>query len=129
MRHAWAEENKEYRRQYRRDQYELKREQELAQAREWKRQNKARCQALVAKRIAAKIRATPPWADQEKITAFYAEAIRLSEETGIKYHVDHIVPLQSKWVCGLRVHTNLQVIPGSENQAKSNRYWPDMFTL
>jgi hypothetical protein len=70
----------------------------------------------------AKIRrAMPSWADPEKIKAIYAEAARLTSETGIEYHVDHIYPLTSDWVCGLHVETNLQILPGKVNQMKSNK--------
>jgi hypothetical protein len=41
-------------------------------------------------------------------------------------HVDHIVPLVSKFVCGLHCEANLQLLPGPENQRKGNRVWPDM---
>ncbi len=74
-----------------------------------------------AKRRAAEKKAMPVWADQDKIMAFYVEAVRLTRETGIVHHVDHIYPLQSKWVCGLHIETNLQVVPGRENQSKGNR--------
>ncbi|MFJ3007100.1 HNH endonuclease signature motif containing protein [Pseudomonas fluorescens] len=62
--------------------------------------------------------ATPLWADQEAIAAFYAEARRLSATTGVKYEVDHIIPLQVKNVCGLHVSWNLRVITKTANARK-----------
>lgn len=88
-------------------------------------------------REAAQIRATPPWADPKKIAAIYAEAARLTAETGVPHHVDHIVPLQGpvatygpfkgmRIVFGLHCEANLRVIPARENVVKGNRHWPDM---
>ena len=81
---------------------------------------------LGAKRRAAKLQATPAWADLAAIKAVYAEAVRLETLHGTPYHVDHIVPLQGATVCGLHVHANLQVLPGPENSSKGARRWPDM---
>ena len=60
------------------------------------------------------------------IEEFYHLAQLRTKATGIVWHVDHIVPLQSPIVCGLHAETNLQVIPGVMNVGKGNRFWPDM---
>jgi len=75
---------------------------------------------------AAQLKATPAWADLEKIAKFYEAARVLGMFTGEWHEVDHIVPLQSKLVCGLHVDNNLRVVLRSDNRRKANRHWPDM---
>lgn len=117
--------NEDHVRQYRREYHIKTKERANALAREWKAANRAQAVALGRKRKAAKIRAVPPWFDSKKANEMYAEARRMTEETGIPHHVDHIVPLQSNLVCGLHWHGNLQVLPAPINWTKSNRHCPD----
>ena len=101
-------------------------EQTLAYKQKWERANRARVNAKTARRYAAKTLATPAWANEFFIEEAYDLAALRTRLTGIKWNVDHIVPLRSKVVCGLHVEHNLQVIPKSDNCRKSNRVWPDM---
>lgn len=82
--------------------------------------------ASSGKRRARKLNATPSWANSKSIRAFYKTALHLSETTGLTYHVDHIIPLQGKLVCGLHVENNLQVIPEFDNISKGNRFNIDL---
>lgn len=74
-----------------------------------------------SERYARLRQATPPWVDPKEIKAKFAEAKRLTEETGILHHVDHIWPLQHEDFCGLNVPWNLRVIPAVKNMSKHNK--------
>jgi len=88
--------------------------------------NVAKLNAKSRRRFALKLGATPEWANSFFIEEAYNLAQLRTKITGIPHEVDHLVPLQSKIVCGLHCEYNLQVIPVSVNRSKSNRYWPDM---
>ena len=72
-------------------------------------------------------RAMPAWANDFFIKEAYVLAKLREVATGLKWHVDHIVPLTSNKVCGLHCEQNLQVITMAENMAKGNRIWPNMW--
>jgi len=94
--------------------------------REYSKANKELRASQSAKRRAFKLQATPTWANDRIIKAFYLISGMLTKLTGIKHHVDHIIPLNNKLVCGFHVEHNLRVLTAKENMAKSNRFWPDM---
>jgi hypothetical protein len=92
----------------------------------WARNNKPSVAAAGSRYRSTKLRATPAWANHDLIRAIYEESDRRTRLTGIRHHVDHIVPLKSTRVCGLHWEGNLQVLTQAENDSKGNRYWPDM---
>ncbi len=87
--------------------------------------NKHRSAERTAKRKSAKLNATPPWLTKDQLDEieyiyFLRQDVNLLSD--YEYHVDHIVPLQGKEVCGLHVPWNLQLLTKEENHAKNNRH-------
>ncbi len=80
----------------------------------WRETNREKLRARNAKRRAAKLNATPAWADLKKIAQIY-------KDCPPGYHIDHVFPLQSPIMCGLHVENNLQYLPAKENLSKGNR--------
>lgn len=74
-----------------------------------------------AERRARKIQATPYWADLEKIQKVYEKVKWLESITGLRYEVDHVIPLNGEKLCGLHVWENLQILESSLNKSKSNK--------
>jgi hypothetical protein len=121
-----------YRKQYEKDNKEriaARRAETLVERREvkrlWRKNNLPLVLADCAKRRASKLQRTPSWLtefDLLKIKCYYQVAAMRTRESGENWHVDHIIPLQGKNVCGLHVPSNLQIIPAIENMRKNNHF-------
>jgi hypothetical protein len=116
-----------------------KREQNRQRAKEWRERNKEQAKESVnkwhkehperssfhkAKYRYNKMDATPSWLTEDQLAdmARLHELCRKFEQLmPAKYHVDHIVPLQGKTVCGLNVPWNLQILEAKANIRKGNR--------
>ena len=84
----------------------------------YRKNNPLKIRGNKAKRRASEIHRTPKWLtikDLKDIKMFY-------ENCPVGYHVDHIIPLQGKFVSGLHVLSNLQYLTPQENFSKSNKY-------
>lgn len=116
--------------QERRDKFkayrEINKESVAKRLAEWTKKNSDRVNARVAARQIQKHRAIPKWANRCYMADMYTIAKLVTEFTGIRHEVDHIVPLKGAIVSGLHWEGNLQVLPKVQNISKLNRYWPDM---
>ena len=115
----YAEKNRERLESYWRE-YALKnKEKKRANTKKWAKENpeKAKINARIsqANRRFRKEKAMPVWADKEVIKDIY-------KNCPDGFHVDHIIPLANKKVCGLHVPNNLQYLTADENRQKSNRF-------
>ena len=120
----YKEKKKEYQKAYQSNNPDTHKVSTRRASKKWKEQNRAKATAYQVKRKASKLKATPMWLssfDLLKITCLYQVARMRSQESGQEWHVDHIVPLKGKTVCGLHVPWNLRVITAVENMAKNNR--------
>lgn len=118
----WRTKNKEKIAEYLLNYAKINKQKIIDYHKKWYQKNIERFFAASAKRRAQKLRATPKWANDFFINEIYQLARLREKITGIRWHVDHIVPLQGKNVCGLHVENNLSVIPAILNMKKGNRY-------
>lgn len=86
------------------------------------RNNKPYNNMRMAQRRAVKLNATPTWADFDRIKEIYKVAHLLTNFFGVSMHVDHILPLQGKVICGFHVENNLRIVDIYTNCSKRNIY-------
>jgi hypothetical protein len=72
-----------------------------------------------------------PWTRDNKeelreIAAIYKQAKVLRDAYGFSFHVDHIVPLNSRFVSGFTCLANMEPLSASANSSKGNHWWPGM---
>jgi hypothetical protein len=99
-------------------------EERRAKQRLWSKTNRGIANALSKRYKLKKANATPLWLTPKQLynmQCTYKVAAQLSETSSQKWHVDHIVPIRGKDVCGLHVPWNLQVLPAKMNMQKGNR--------
>jgi phenylalanyl-tRNA synthetase alpha subunit len=105
--------------------YERNKQKHLDTKKQYRQLNKGKINALVAARKAVIKQRTPVWlskVDVERIKNEYQLASLLSKLTKEPWHVDHIIPLQGKYVSGLHIPSNLRAIRGAENISKKNKF-------
>jgi len=101
--------------------YSCKRE----STREYRKKNPGSAARSNSMRKSAVRTATPKWLSKEQkreIDQIYTERWYKTWETGVEHHVDHIIPIKGKNVCGLNVPWNLRVVTAKENLSKNNRF-------
>lgn len=140
---AWKQKNKDKIAEYNREYYIKDVPYQVEKARKWQKNNPERYAVLyrkISKRYATKNKdkkaaaaalrrgierkSTPVWLTKEhkeEIRDFFTISKMFTIYSGQIYHVDHIIPLNSKVVCGLNVPWNLQIITASENLRKANK--------
>ena len=122
--HAYREAHREKMKAYCKNRWLEKRTELLEYKKQHYLKNKAVYIARNAKRHTSKMQRTPKWltaTDIFEIESIYAYAAALNT-IGLRYHVDHIIPLQGTIVSGLHIPENLQVISAWDNISKGNRY-------
>ena len=121
----YYEENREEIRAKQKDYYSDNTEKVLESGRQWRKNNPDKAQENYVRCRYRRYRAIPPWLtkeQQEEINSIYDRCRKMTIETGVQHHVDHIIPIHGVNVCGLHVPENLQILTASENCSKRNSF-------
>lgn len=76
------------------------------------------------RRVVSKMNRTPPWygeLDEFAVIEIKSLCWYRERATGIKWNIDHMIPMQAKTASGLHCWQNFQVIPEFHNKSKRNR--------
>ena len=93
-------------------------------SKQYQKNNKDKCNMWASAYRARKLKASG-YGNEELNELVLQEAYTVAKErtetTGVKHHVDHIIPLQGLNACGFHCWNNVQVIPWMDNLQKSNK--------
>lgn len=122
----WREQNKEHIKNLSHNYYTQNREKRKLQGDLWRLSNKHRLKIIrqkpQAKVLARARRAKRRLIENSPISNFFNQEIKqIYKNCPSGYHVDHIVPINHKTVCGLHVPWNLQYLTAQENMKKGNK--------
>jgi len=90
----------------------------------WSKGNRGMVNSAAARRRAKVRKAIPSWLNdlqKSQIDVIYNKCTSY-RAMGFDMHVDHIIPLQGKYVSGLHVPWNLQIVTAEYNLKKGNKY-------
>jgi formate hydrogenlyase subunit 6/NADH:ubiquinone oxidoreductase subunit I len=90
------------------------REQKREIDKRYRKDNRKILNAKAGRERAILLQACPSWSNKKQIQDIYKSCPN-------GYHVDHIIPLRGKEVCGLHVPNNLQYLTARENTSKNNK--------
>ena len=104
--------------------YEMEnKEARLLKSRMYAKNNPHKVALRSLKRRQKQKNATPVWCDLEQTKKIYKLRDRLNKMAGyIKYHVDHVIPLNATIASGLHVPNNLKIELASVNMSKRNTF-------
>ena len=95
----------------------------LLKSRTYAKNNPHKVAEIALKRRTKEKNATPIWTDTDMTKKIYKLRDRLNNLAGyIKYHVDHVIPLNAKIASGLHVYNNLKIELATVNMSKRNTF-------
>lgn len=121
----WNQQNREKCNQYAKNWHANNKAKSNVASKDWRKRNRDVMNALKMARHADILKRTPKWLSSDEkwmMKQAYEIAKVRTEMTGLAWHVDHVLPLRGKFVSGLHVPSNLQVIPAIDNLKKSNQH-------
>ena len=121
----YYQENREEIREKQRKYLDENKEKVLQSNRQWRKNNPDKARENDVRCRYRRYNARPAWLtieQQKQINTIYKRCRQMTIETCIQYHLDHIIPIHGKTVCGLHVPENLQILTASENCSKRNSF-------
>ena len=119
---AWRNKSKSKLVEYNAQRWHNNKPREQARFKSWAAKHTAEQAARQSSRRCLRLQAMPKWVCQKSIKTVYSLKANLQKARGIIYHVDHIIPLKHKLICGLHVPWNLQILTAGENSKKKNHF-------